>query len=150
MKAFSFPLLCSHQSRPCTHPLDYHRSSFLFCFSPRVPIQSIFISPSVPFTAAFISTRSLDLPQTLIYNPAFSPALTSSVSLPPPVCHLSPVSFNLPCFIFLLTASFPDFSLFYWHIFSVSLCLSQHALTSTLSNALSLPLHSQQSPLRTN
>lgn len=47
MKVFfsSFPLLCSHQLSPCTPPLDYHCSSFLFWFSPRVPIQSIFISP---------------------------------------------------------------------------------------------------------
>lgn len=76
MKVFfsSFlPLLCSHQLSPRTPPLDYHRSSFLFCFSPRVPIQSIFISPSVPFTTASISTRSLNLRQLLFFhNPSQS------------------------------------------------------------------------------
>lgn len=76
-KSFSLPSflppLCSHQPRPCTPPLDYHRSSFLFCFSLRVPIQSIFISPSVPFTTAFISTRSLNLRQLLFFhNPSQS------------------------------------------------------------------------------
>lgn len=76
MKVFSssfLPPLCSHQPRPRTPPLDYHRSSFLFCFSPRVPIQSIFISPSVPFTTAFISTPSLNLRQLLfLHNPSQS------------------------------------------------------------------------------
>lgn len=76
MKVFfsSFlPPLCSHQPRPRMPPLDYHRSSFLFCFSPRVPIQSIFISPSVPFTTAFISTPSLNLWQLLFFhNPSQS------------------------------------------------------------------------------
>lgn len=140
MKAFSFPLLCSHQSKPCTHPLDYHRSSFLFCFSPRVPIQSIFISPSVPFTAAFISTRSLNLPQPLFYTPLrlFTSSLTSSVSLPPPVCHLSPFSFNLPFVLFPLTAPLPRFfPLLLAYFVCVSLFLFQHALAFTLSDALS-------------
>lgn len=45
---------------------------FSLCFSPRVPIQSIFISPSVPFTAAFISTRSLNLRRPLFRNPSQS------------------------------------------------------------------------------
>lgn len=134
MKVFfsCFPLLCSHQRRPCTPPLDYHRSSFLFCFSLRVPIQSVFISPSVPFTAAFISTRSLNLWQLLFFvNPLslFTSSLTSSFSLPPPVCHPSPASFNLTCLIFLRLLPAKTFSL----------CLSQHALTSTLSNVPSLP-----------
>lgn len=119
MKAFSFPLLCSHQSRPRTHLLDYHRSSFLFCFSPCVPIQSIFISSSVPFTAAFISTRSLNLLQPLFFNPSQSfhqlsdkLCLTSSTCLscfsrffqPPSNCFL-------PRLFPLLLAYFLRFSL---------------------------------------
>lgn len=146
MKAFSFPLLCSHQWEPRTHPLDYHRSSFLFCFSPRVPIQSIFISPSVPFTAAFISTRSLNLPQPLFYTP-FS-LFTSCVSLPPPVCHLSPFSFNLPFFPLPLTLPFPHFFLFssaysacfFLNVHSLPLCQMQPLPPPVLSKALHGPI----------
>lgn len=147
MKAFSFPLLCSHQSKPYVHPLDYHRSSFPFCFSPpRVPIQSIFISPSVPFTAAFISTRSLNLP----HNPLFSTPL--SVLSPPrwqALSHFLHLSVIFLPFLLTFRSLFslrllpsPDFFLFYWHILSVlslSLSFSLSVPTRFHSNALSLP-----------
>lgn len=145
MKVFfaRFPLLCSNQPMPCTPPLDYHRSSFLFCFSSCVPIQSIFIPPFVAFTAAFISTRSLNLQQLLFsITPLslFTSTLTSSFSLPPPVCHPSPASFNLTCLIFPLTALFPDFFLSaFLSIHSLPLCQMHH-----------FSLQSQQSPPWTN
>lgn len=91
-----------------------------------------FHSPSVPFTAAFISTQSLNLRQLLFsVTPLslFTSALTSSFSLPPPVCHPSRASFNLTCLFFLRLLPSQTFSL----------CPSQHTLTSTLSNVLSLP-----------
>lgn len=151
MKAFSFPLLCSHQSRPRTHPLDYHRSSFLFCFSPRVPIQSIFISPSVPFTAAFISTRSLNLPQPLIYNPVFSPALWQALShfLHLSVIFLPFLSTSRALFSLWLLPSqtFPSFigifSLFlsvFLSTHSLPLCQMHSLSPSILSKALYGPI----------
>lgn len=119
---FSFPLLCSHQSRPCTPPLDYHRSFF--------PIQSIFISPLHSLYSCFW-TRSLFGNSCFCVTPLslFTSSLTSSFSLPPTLCHPSPASFNPTCLIFPSTVSLPDFSR----------CLSQYALTSSLSNAPSLP-----------
>lgn len=135
MKAFSFPLLCSHQSKLRTHPLDYHRSSFLFCFSPRVPIHSIFISPSVPFTAAFISTRSLNLPQAQFYtsSPSFHQlsdkhCFTSSTCL----SAFSPLSFNLPFSDGSLPRLFP-LSLAYFVCCSAFLSMCQmHSLSLLL------------------
>lgn len=115
---------------------------FSFCFSPRVPIQSIFISPSVPFTAAFISTRSLNLPHPLFYTllSLFTTSLTNSVSLSPPVCHLSPFSFNLPFFSFPLTAPLPGlYPILLAYFVCFSLFLSQHALVKcTLSPSILL------------
>lgn len=155
-KPFPSLFFCSHQSKPRTQPLDYHRSSFLFCFSARVPIQSIFISPSVPFTAAFISTRSLNLPQPLFYTPrSLFYQLSDKLCLTSSTC-LSSFSLFLSTFSPLFPSDCSLSRLFplFIGIFSVSLCLSlsQQALSSTLSNALSLSfcVHSQQSPLRTN
>lgn len=141
-----FPLLRSHQPRPRTPPLDYHRSSFLFCFFSRVPIQSIFIPPSVPFTAAFISTRSLNLQQ-LFFSVTplslFTRALTSSFSLPPPVCHPSPASFNLTCLIFPSTAPFPDFFSLHFsartHFYSVKRAVSPSSLSKALHGPIKFP-----------
>lgn len=148
MKVFfsRFPLLCSHQPMPYTPTLDYHRSSFLFCFSSRVPIQSIFIPPSVPFTAAFISTRSLN-PWQLLFSVTplslFTSALTSSFSLPPPVCHPSPASFNLTCLIFPSTAPFPDFFFLPFsaqtHFHSVKCTVSPSSLSKALHGPIKFP-----------
>lgn len=133
-------------SRPHMPPLDYHRSSFLFCFFSRVPIQSIFIPPSVPFTAAFISTRSLNLRQLLFSVTLFSlftKDLTSSFSLPPPVCHPSLASFNLTCLIFPSTAPFPDsFSLpfsAHTHFHSVKCAISPSSLSKALHGPIKFP-----------
>lgn len=150
MKVFfsRFLLLCSHQPMPCMSPLDYHRSSFLFCFSSRVPIQSIFIPSSLPFTAAFISTRSLNLRQLLFsVTPLslFTSALTSSFSLPPPVCHSSPASFNLTCLIFPSTAPFPDFfslpfsACTHFHSLSVKCTSSPSSFSKALHGPIKLP-----------
>lgn len=129
MKAFSFPLLRSHQPRPGTHPLDYHRSSFLFRFPPCVPIQSIFISPLSSLYSCFHFHPISQSSPTLNLQPSlFASSVTSSVSLPPPVCHLSPVPFKLPCFFFPPpTASSPDFSYSFIGMF-LSLFLSTHSL----------------------
>lgn len=128
------------------HHLDYHRSSFLFV-SPLIPIQSIFISPSVPFTAAFISARSLNLRRPLFRNPSrlFTSSLASSGSLSPPVCHISPISFKSPRFIFPLTSKtffFPlstsIFLFIFTFIFSEALCgpINLFSLMSFPTNAL--------------
>lgn len=86
------------------------------------PFNPFSFPPSVPFTAAFISARSLNLPWALICNPAFSPALWQA---PSHFLHLSVI------FLPLLSTSRALFSRrllpsqtfppFYWHIF---LCFS--------------------------
>lgn len=105
---------------------------FLFCFSPRVPIQSIFISPSVPFKAAFISTRSLNLlhPSRSFHQLSDNLCLTSSTCLS---------SFSL---FFILTP---------W-LLPRQTCSSCVGIVCFLLNTSvhSLSLHSQQCPRRTN
>lgn len=132
MKAFSFPLLCSHQSKPSTHPLDYHRSSFLFCFSPHVPIQSIFISPlsSLYRCFHFNPISIFPNPYSTCFSP-FSAALWQALSH---VLHLSvifPPLFQPSVLYFPCDCSLPRLFLFYWHISSFSI------FTSALSDALS-------------
>lgn len=127
MKAFSFPLLCPHQSRLRTHPLDYHRSSFPFCFSPRVPIQSNFISPSVPFTAAFISTPSLNLPSFQQLSDKLR--LTSSTCLP----SFSPFVSTSRALSSLWLLPAQTFSSF------IGIFLEFLRLPPVMSNALSVP-----------
>ena len=125
-KPFPFPLLGSHQSPPRTHPLDYHRSSLPFCFSSRVPIQSIFISPR--FSLQLLSFQpNLSIsppPKKTLYSPLslFTSSLTSSVSLPPPVCHFPSFFFQPLCFWFSLWLLPSQTSSFlYWRISPVPL-----------------------------
>lgn len=149
MKAFSFPLLRSHQPRPGTHPLDYHRSSFSFG-SPLVsPFNPFSFSPLSSLYSCFHFHPISQSSPTLNLQPSlFASSVTSSVSLPPPVCHLSPVPFFPPP-----TAFLPRFFLlFYWHV-SLSLFLSTHSLPRCQTHSpfsFSHSFYSQQSPLWTN
>lgn len=98
-----------------------------------------FPPPSVPFTAAFISTRSLNLWQLLFSITSlslFTSVPTSFFSLPPPVCHPFPASFNLhkPYFSFDCSLPRPFLSAF----------LSTHSLP--LCQMCRRCLQSQQSP----
>lgn len=115
----------SHQPKPRTHLLDYHRSSFLFCFSPLVPIQSIFISTPLSFlySAFHFNPISQSFPQPLFHS-LFSSSATCSVSLPPPVCHPVAFSFNLP----LRLRSLQIIFLIYWHISCFSFLFDPLAL----------------------
>lgn len=92
-----------------------------FSCPPPFPLQLLSFQPDLSiFGNSYFCVTSLSL---------FTSSLTSSFSLPPTVCHPSPGSFNPTCLIFPSTVSLPDFSR----------CLSQYALTSSLSNAPSLP-----------
>lgn len=142
MKVFfssSLPPHWSHQLRPRTPPLDYHRSSFLFCFSPRVPIQSIFISPSVPFTTAFISAPSLNLRQLLFFqNPSQSfHELSDKFFLTSSTCLSSFSSFFQPHMPYFSFDCFPPrFSLLPFsartHFHSVKCTISPSSLSKAL------------------
>lgn len=111
----------SHQPKPRTHLLDYHRSSFLFCFSPLVPIQSIFISTPLSFLygAFHFNPISPSFPPQPPSHSLFTGSATCSVSLPPPVRHPVASSVNLA----LRPRSLQRNSLVYWHISCISFSL---------------------------
>lgn len=103
-----------------------------FSFPPPLPLQLLsFQSDLSIFGKLLFSVTLLSL---------FTSSLTSSFSLPPPVCHPSPASFNLTGLIFPSTVSLPDFF--------PSAFLSERSLP--LCQMRRLSPQSQQSPPRTN
>lgn len=148
MKVFFFSLppalLTSAKASHASSRLPSLIFSLLFLLS--CPHSIHFHSPSVPFTAAFISTRSLNLRQLLFsVTPLslFTSALTSSFSLPPPVCRPSPASFNLTCLIFPSTAPVPDFFFLPFsartHFHSVKCAVSPSSLSKALHRPIKFP-----------
>lgn len=147
MKAFSFPLLCSHQSKPRTHPLDYHRSSFLFCFSPRVPIQSIFISPLSSLYSCFHFNPISQSSTTPILHPSQSfHQLSDKLCLTSSTCLSSFSLFFQPSVLYFLSdCSLPRrFPLLLAYFVSYSLVLS-HSLSLSLPPFLAMPSTDQLS-----
>lgn len=124
MKAFSFPssLFSSAGASHASSRLPSLIFSLLFL--PSCPHSIHFHFPLSSLYSCFhFNPISQSSPAPLSCSPLslFTSSLTSSVSLPTPVCHLSRSSLNLQFFIFPPTAPNPDFLLFYWHILSVSL-----------------------------
>lgn len=113
-----------------------------FSFPPQFPLQLLSFQPHLSISPLPLSDTPLS---------PFTSSLTSSVSLPPPVCHLSPFSFNLPFFILHSDCSLSQ-------TFSSSIgifCLLLSFFLNTHWLALCrmpspLSLHSRQSPPRTN
>lgn len=124
MKAFSFPSSV-FSSAGASHASSRLPSLiFSLLFLPSCPHSIHFHFPLSSFYSCFhFNPISQSSPAPLSCSPLslFTSSLTSSVSLPTPVCHLSRSSFNLQFFIFPPTAPNPDFLLFHWHILSVSL-----------------------------
>lgn len=124
MKAFSFPSSLFSSAGALHASSRLPSLIFSLLFLPSCPHSIHFHFPLSSLYSCFhFKPISQSSPAPLSCSPLslFTSSLTSSVSLPTPVCHLSRSSLNLQFFIFPPTAPNPDFLLFYWHILSVSL-----------------------------
>lgn len=111
-------VLPSHHSE--AHPLDCHRSSFLFCFpTPLVSPFSPFSFPSsAPFTAAFIAAPIAQSSRALICAPALFNRLAEELRLTSSTCLSHPFSTSLSTcctFIFPSDCCFLPGIFFFFH-----------------------------------
>lgn len=137
MKAFFLPLFSVLISRCLARILSITIAHLFSFVSPLVsPFNPFSFPPSVPFTAAFISTQSLNLPQPLILHPSHPfQQLSDKLCLTSSTCLSSPFPFFQPSCDCCLSRLF----LFCWHI--SSLYTHFRSVRRSLST-LSLYLHS--------